>query len=386
LGITDVYASPLLKARRGSAHGYDVIDPACLNPELGDEETFARMVRKLKQYGMGLLLDIVPNHMAASDENPWWQDVLQNGLDSPYADYFDLDWDPGRPGLSGKVILPILGAPYGNALENQEITLILEDDGFWVDCYGRRLPLRPASYCRILTRWLEGLSGLLGTGHPAVLQLMDLLDELNRLPSPKEKQEFTNIFQQIKDSLRQWSSRFPEVKAFVEEDLRCLNGRAGNPQSFNFLDQLLREQVYRLAFWQVANEESNYRRFFDINDLVSIQVEEEHVFTATHDFILQLARSGQVTGLRIDHIDGLYDPETYLSRLQEHLHGKRGKPGFYVVAEKILGSDEEIPSEWPVCGSTGYDFLNKLSGIFVDKKEAGTLNELFTKLDRKSVV
>ncbi|MFZ5632241.1 MAG: malto-oligosyltrehalose synthase [Bacillota bacterium] len=376
LGITDLYASPLLKARRGSPHGYDVTDPTRLNPELGGEEDFAALAETLRQHGMGLLLDIVPNHMAASTENPWWLDVLRNGPGSPYAGCFDIDWNPVRPGLAGKVLLPILGEPYGKVLENRELALEAAEDGLWIRYFDQRLPLSPGSSGRILAGWSGELAGV--PGCPALPQLAGLLNMLEKLSALKDEKELAPAFGRAWGIFWRLYSTYPGVKTFTDDKLEVLNGRKGDPQSFDRLDGILSEQYYRLAFWRAAGEKINYRRFFDVSGLVSLRMEEEEVFEATHSLILSLARSGQVTGLRIDHIDGLHDPCSYLARLQDRLSGRGDRPGFYVVAEKILGDDEDLPSGWPVCGTTGYDFLNTLNGIFVDRRGAAELDRLYT--------
>ncbi|MBO8128757.1 MAG: malto-oligosyltrehalose synthase [Peptococcaceae bacterium] len=373
LGITDLYASPLLKARQGSPHGYDVTDPTRLNPELGGEEAFSALAESLKQHGMGLLLDIVPNHMAASSENPWWVDVLRHGPDSPYSSYFDVDWHPARPGLTGKVLIPILGAPYGKTLENRELTLTLAENGFWVCYHEWRLPLSPRSYHRILRYRLEELAKTLGAGHPAVRELKNLAG------SPDELCDRA-AFQRVVERLWQLYYAYPEIKKFIDENLRLLNGRKEDPASFDRLDRILSEQAYRLAFWRVAREEINYRRFFDVSELVSLRMEDGQVFSSTHALVLQLAGAGQVTGLRVDHIDGLHDPTTYLERLQNRLSSGVGRSGFYVVAEKILSGEEELPRDWPVYGTTGYDFLNTVNGLFVDGQGAAVLDKIYCRL------
>lgn len=380
LGITDLYASPLLKARQGSTHGYDVTDPTRLNPELGGEKAFAALTKVLKEYEMGLLLDIAPNHMAASSENPWWLDVLQNGQNSPYSAYFDIDWQPTKLGLINKVLLPILNAPYGKVLENQELTLILAEDGFWVCYHDRRLPLSPRSYGRILVHWLKTLTEAFEADNPVASQLADLVNILKKLPTRTEEHIFAVVFQQATERLWHLYSTSSRVKAFIDKSLQILNGRKEDPQSFDHLDQILTEQTYQLAFWRTANQEINYRRFFDISGLVSMRIEEEHVFAAAHTRILQLAKEEQVTGLRVDHIDGLHDPGIYLCRLQNYLSVGGLHPRFYVVVEKILGSDEELPVEWPVCGTTGYDFLNMVNGLFIDRWGATSLDEIYMRL------
>ncbi|MGQ9711948.1 MAG: malto-oligosyltrehalose synthase [Desulfotomaculales bacterium] len=380
LGITDIYASPLLQARRGSTHGYDVTDPTRLNPELGGEDGFTALAGLLRARGMGMLLDIVPNHMAAATENPWWLDVLRYEPDSAYASYFDIDWEPARPGLAGRVLLPILGAPYGSVLENGELTLAPAEDGFWVGYGERRLPISPRTYGRILSSWPEALAGALGSDHPAVSACADLLDAVKRLPAPTEAEAFASRFQEVRHKLWRLYNTSSEVKAVLDESLKVFNGRKGDPQSFDRLDRLLAEQPYRLAFWRVGNQEVNYRRFFDVSDFVCVRVEQEHVFAATHALVLRLAAAGQVTGLRIDHIDGLYDPAAYLRRLQDRLGAPGEGAAFYVVAEKILSSDEELPAAWPVHGTTGYDFLNAVNGLFVDGRGAAALGEIYAGL------
>lgn len=381
LGITDLYSSPLLQAQRGSAHGYDVTDPTRINPEFGGEEEFKALTGKLRQHDMGLLLDIVPNHMAASTENPWWLDVLRHGPESPYASYFDVDWQPSRPGLLNKVLLPILGAPYGKVLENQELSLTLDKDGFWICYYETRLPLSPGSHSRILEYRFESLGKTNNEEHQDVREpLADLINMFKGLPPRREEHTYINAFQRALDKLWQLYNNSSRLKSFIDETLRQLNGIKGEPQTFNALDRLLGEQVYRLAFWRVANQEINYRRFFNVSDKVSLHMEKDFVYRATHAKILELVEAGLVTGLRIDHIDGLYDPQEYLNRLQAPFSGKGQSPGFYIVAEKILGRDEELPADWPVYGTTGYDFLNVVNNLFVDRHEATTLDRIYDRL------
>ena len=374
LGITDLYASPLLQARRGSPHGYDVTVPGRLNPELGGTQPFQMLAETLKEYNMGLVLDIVPNHMAAGSENPWWRDVLRFGQASLYASFFDIDWQPARPGLSGKILLPVLGAPYGRTLENGELKLIVAEDGLWVTCRGERYPLGPASTCMILTQWSGSLSKDPENSQTAGAHPGDLAGTLKSLP-PAQNPEFREAFRQVWDLFRRIYSNSPGVKAFIEDQLRILSGRKGDPASFERLDRLLGAQAYRLASWRAAGDEINYRRFFDITGLVSLRVEEELVFEAVHALIFQLIEAGRVTGLRIDHIDGLHDPQTYLCRLQERLPGAERL--FYVVVEKILGEDEKLPPGWPVYGTTGYDFLNQLNGLFIDGEGAWCLDRFY---------
>ncbi|MDD4238786.1 MAG: malto-oligosyltrehalose synthase [Desulfotomaculaceae bacterium] len=376
LGITCLYVSPLFKARQGSPHGYDVTDPTSLNPELGSEEDFAALAETLQQHGMGLLLDIVPNHMATDTENPWWLDVLQNGPGSPYAGFFDIDWNPITPGLAGKVLLPILGELYGKALENQQLAIKTAEDGFWISYFDQRLPLSPGSSGRILAGWSRELAA--DRACLALPQLTGLLDMLGKMAVLKDERELALEFRRAWGIFWCLCNTYTRLKTFTDHKIKFINGKKGDPQSFDRLDEILSEQYFRLAFWRSASDKINYRRFFDVSDLVSLRMEEEEVFEATHSLILSLARSGQVTGLRIDHIDGLQDPHSYLTRLQNRLSGRADFPSFYVVIEKILGDGEDLPSGWPVCGTTGYDFLNTLNGIFVDRRGATELDRLYT--------
>jgi (1->4)-alpha-D-glucan 1-alpha-D-glucosylmutase len=369
LGISDLYCSPIYKARPGSSHGYDVTDPLHLNPELGTEEEFDELVQELERNGMGLLLDIVPNHMAASPENPWWMDVLENGAGSPYAAYFNIEWHPAvaKGGLENKVLLPILGGPYGAVLENQELTLALDERGFFVRYYDRRLPLDPKSYGMILSHRLEPPGPA-----PEIAGLLEAVENLpprsgafrKRIEQRRRSQEI------IKRRIWELYNANPRIKAFLDENLRQFNGVKGNPRSFDLLDQLLAEQAYRPAFWRLATERINYWRFFDVTDLVGIRTEDPEVFRATHALICRLASRGKISGVRIDHIDGLYDPLGYLRRLQGCLHS-------YAVVEKILLADDELPPEWPVSGTTGYDFLNAVNGVFVDAAGLAKLDRVY---------
>lgn len=373
LGVSDLYASPLLGAKPGSPHGYDVTDPTRFNPELGGQADFAALAGELRQKEMGLLLDIVPNHMAAGSENAWWGDVLRRGRDSPYAGYFDIDWHSAVPGLAGRVLVPVLGEPFGKVLENRELTLSLAEDGFWVNYFDRRLPLSPASGRRILSEWLKTPFENPSAEHPVTPSIKVLLEKLED-PAVTGEKKWVHFYCHFWEMYR----ILPEVRLVINSGLDAFNGHKGIPGSFHRLEQILGEQAYRLAFWRTANEKINYRRFFDISDLVSLKVEEEPVFEATHKFILQLAKEGRVTGFRIDHIDGLHDPEAYLARLQRRLTGNGRETGFYVIAEKILSEDELLPAGWQVFGTTGYDFMNKVNGLFVDESGTGFLNKFYT--------
>ena len=387
LGITDLYASPIFQARRGSSHGYDVTDPTRLNVELGTEENFESLVSALKERGMGLLLDIVPNHMAASVENRWWTDVLERGQGSPFSGFFDIDWHSPKKALTNKVLLPILGGPYGRMIEEQEISLRLEKGGFTVHCSSVKLPVSILSYPRILSLRLPSLEETYGPDHPSFRELWDLVTTIEHLPKAAEAdaeaaRERHASEEGIKERLLRLYTERPEIREHIDETLRMVNGRKGDPASFDPLDRILSEQHYWLSFWRLANEEINYRRFFAVSDLVSLRVEDPRVFDASHDLILRLAREGKITGLRVDHVDGLYDPHGYLVRLMQRLTGSEDEnpsPGFYVLVEKILGRDEALPPAWPIHGTTGYDFMNALNGVFINAGGVKTLDEIYAR-------
>ncbi len=389
LGVTDVYASPLLQARPGSEHGYDVTDPTRLNRDLGSEAEFEGLVRELRERRMGLLLDIVPNHMSAVGENRWWRDVLESGQDSRFAGFFDIDWHSPRKVLEKKVLLPILKGPYGRMLENQEISLRLEKEGFFVHHLGMKLPVSVPSYARILAHRLEALEDTHGPDHPSFRELRGLVSEIEHLAGPAaldraDPSKRSRELESVKARFRRLYTGRAEIKAHVDETVRAFNGRKGDPGSFILLDRLLADQAYWLSYWRLANEEINYRRFFAISDLVGLRVEDHRVFDASHALIQRMVRSGMVTGLRVDHIDGLYDPLGYLARLRDRLGAEEGSAGeaaapCYVVVEKVLAEEEPLPPDWPVFGSTGYDFLNVVNGVFVNAPGARALHGIYSR-------
>ena len=365
LGITDVYASPIFRAHSDIANGYDIVDPTSLSPSLGSRDEFIAFCSQLKQHDMGLVLDIVPNHMAAHTANRWWRDVLENGPSSPYAYYFDVEWDPPSRQRGGKILWPILGAPYAEVLERRELVLGLSEDGFAVQYFDRSLPIDPATYGTIVSRVERGVANA-GEGCGPVIEGISFLGSLiQSLPptSATDAEEITRRYGEKEELKRQLWTLYATSDCFhsrIDEAIRAFNGEAGDPRSFDLLDGLLGQQPYVLSFWQVAREKVNYRRFFDITDLVGVNVEEEEVFAATHALVFELADGGLVTGLRIDHIDGLYDPGQYLRRLRDRL------PDIYIVVEKILESKETLSPDWPVSGTTGYDFIDALGSVMVD--------------------
>ena len=390
LGITDLYASPLFQARHGSLHGYSVTNPMQINREIGSRASFDSLVRKLRKLQMGILFDIVPNHMALSHENPWWMDVLENGISSPYAIFFDIDWHPPSRVLDGRVLLPILGQPYSQALESQELRLSLEENGFIVNYYNHKFSLDPKTYMDIISHGLPDLEKHLGESHPAVIGLKGLVIQCEHLParslvSHKKSRERHILKEVLKKSLWMLYRQMPEVGDFIDANLKTFNGNKGDPGSFDLLDNLLFKQPYRLAFWQVALEMINYRRFFSINDLIGIRIEDPEVFEAfEHGLLYDLIKKGEVTGLRVDHIDGLYDPLQYLERLKSGFYKgdskHAGGDDYYIVVEKILGQDETLPPEWPVSGSTGYDYTNVVNGLFIEEQGFEKLQAVFSSL------
>ncbi|HLJ13576.1 MAG TPA: malto-oligosyltrehalose synthase [Bryobacteraceae bacterium] len=374
LGITDLYASPWFRPRRGSLHGYDIVNPMQMNSELGTDHDLEELMVKLEHYGMGVVLDVVPNHMAASTENPWWRDVLENGPSSEYSSFFDIDWHPltGKAAVlqQNRVLLPILGALYGKVLESQELVLKIDDAGLFVRYYDYRLPLDPKTWRPILE---ESLSQLRNTGagdSPGASELAALAEAADRLPDRNiTAPEQIHIRNRDKESLKQALWRLyhdtPEITHAVDAALLVLNGSKGDEASFQRLDRILSRQAWRVAWWKVAYEEINYRRFFDVNELVGLKVEVPQAFRARHERFLRLVRTGKVPALRIDHVDGLNDPLDYLRSIQQSVDPRGSAQALYLVVEKILGAGEELPADWPVSGTTGYDFLNALNGVFV---------------------
>jgi (1->4)-alpha-D-glucan 1-alpha-D-glucosylmutase len=407
LGVSDIYSSPILMARPGSLHGYDVVDHTKINPELGTEDEFVGFAHELRERGMGVLMDVVPNHMCiASGANRWWQDVLENGPGSPYARFFDVDWHPPKENVANKVLLPILGDQYGRVLENQEIKISYRGGSFFTNYYENSLPVAPRSATHILQLALVELRRALSDSHADVLELESVITALGHLPpstdsDPARVRERRREIVVIKRRLSNLVKSSQQVRHAVHQALIELNGRRDDPHSFDRLEQLLSEQAYRLSYWRVAADEINYRRFFDINELAAVRIEERPVFTAVHEITFRLLKKGCVTGLRIDHVDGLLDPEKYLRDLQRacaavlrrsravasanangsSVDGARGvdkkERPFYVVVEKILGHDELLRTDWPVYGTTGYEFMNLLNGVFVDTQNGQAVHELY---------
>lgn len=387
LGTTHLYASPRFRARKGSLHGYDVADAARVNSELGTEEEFQSLVNRLHNYGMGLLLDIVPNHMAASEENPWWMDLLENGQQSEFASYFDIDWG-ADPLQRSRILLPVLGDNYGKVLESQGIGLHYDDQGFFIRYYQNRFPIRPESYRQILAVCMEELEKAeesVNGVRRIVKRACEISAELTMPPesAAREKEARGSKITQLKNEL--WEIyREPGIfRRAIDQTLRLFNGIKGVRRSFDRLDTLLSSQVYRLAYWRRASQEINYRRFFDINELVGIRIENPKVFEARHAPVFRLMKEGAVDALRIDHIDGLRDPFDYLCTLRKRIDEiapHNGRPEPYVVVEKIICAPETLPQEWPVAGTTGYDFVNAANLLLVEPAGYRYLERLYQRL------
>lgn len=390
LGVSHCYASPYLRARPGSTHGYDIIDHKKLNPEIGSEEDFQVFVTALREHGMGQILDIVPNHMGVmGSDNAWWLDVLENGRASDYAEYFDIDWDPLKDELQGKVLIPMLGDQYGSVLDSGELKLAFDKvmGEFSISYHEHRFPVNPREYPRILARSLERIDQTAEAQREEFLQFQSLISAFSNLPSgsetsPEKKAERMRDKEIHKRRLATLCAQSPEITQYIESNVREFNGKAGDPSSFNELHELIKTQAYRLAYWRVAADDINYRRFFDINDLAGLRMENAAVFEVTHRFVFELLRTGVVDGLRIDHPDGLYDPAQYFRRLQCSLESGKveencGYKQLYVVIEKILSGDEQLPKDWPVYGTTGYEFVNLLNGLFVEPTAIGKMDRIY---------
>ncbi|MEO8187651.1 MAG: 4-alpha-glucanotransferase, partial [Burkholderiaceae bacterium] len=378
LGISHVYCSPYLRARPGSLHGYDIVDHGTLNPEIGSRDDFERFVAALDAHGMGHLCDVVPNHVGVMGaDNAWWMDVLENGPASACADYFDIDWAPLDADIAGRVLVPVLGDPYGAVLERGELKLAFEPEPgtFAVTYSEHRFPIDPREYPALLRPALQRAADRLTPD--AAAAVTNLVDRLRALPARaaidtaahRQRDSAT-----LKRDLSQLAARHPPLSAAIAQVVTEFNGQPGRAETFERLHALLEAQAFRLAYWRVASDEINYRRFFDINDLAALRMENESVFDATHSFILKLAAAGKIHGLRIDHPDGLHDPARYFEQLQARYRQyvtEAGAPGgtdvapIYVVLEKITASHEHMPERWPVSGTTGYRFANVVNGLFV---------------------
>jgi (1->4)-alpha-D-glucan 1-alpha-D-glucosylmutase len=400
LGVSHVYASPVFTARAGSTHGYDVVDPTAINPELGGEEGYAAFVAALKTHGLALMLDIVPNHMAVLDApNPWWRDVLKHGRASRYADWFDIEWAPASEELRDKVLLPLLEAPYGDVLARGDIVAAFDAPrgSFELRVGGERLPLDP----REVARALEPMART-ADDPPAMAAWHMIAAALVALPASSDASDAARRARAartatLEASLADLCAREPAVRARLDARIARLNGTPGDDASFDALHALIKAQPYRLAYWRMAGDEISYRRFVDVNALAGLRMERDDVFEATHARILAMVARGEVAALRVDHPDGLADPAAYFARLQravrppaeathagDYTSAGRRLP-IYVVVEKILTGDEALPAPWPVHGTTGYDFAALTHALFVDGASAARFERLYRAFTRIEV-
>jgi (1->4)-alpha-D-glucan 1-alpha-D-glucosylmutase len=417
LGVTHLYLSPVLAAAPGSLHGYDVVDHGRLSSELGGAEAYARLAQACRARGMGILLDFVPNHMGIGPDNPWWMDVLENGPSSVHAPAFDVDWTPLKSELDHKVLVPVLGDQFGRVLERGELVLARDGGVLSVRYFDYRFPVAPRSVPLLLRHGLEKLRAALGPEDPHLQELESICVSLEKLAprtdtSPEAVADRAREKEVAKRRLAALCEASAAVAAFMDGNVRVFNGQPGDPRSFDLLQRLLDAQAYRLAFWRVAGEEINYRRFFDVNGLAAIRMEDPRVFGEAHRLVLALVRDGLATGLRIDHPDGLYAPHAYFRRLQA-LHllerarlaaGRAARPldrptaalllerlfealeagrlprrSLHVVAEKIVVAPERLPESWDVDGTTGYEFLALVNGLFVDPRAERTFDGIWAR-------
>jgi (1->4)-alpha-D-glucan 1-alpha-D-glucosylmutase len=389
LGISHVYCSPYLKARPGSTHGYDIVDHQSLNPELGSQDDYDHFIQVLKKHSMGQVLDIVPNHMGVGgSDNAIWLDVLENGEASKYAFFFDIDWRPAKLELRGKILLPFLGKPYGNALVDGDLQLRLESGACSVYFAEHRFPVDPSTYPAILNFNLQALQEELKEDDPDFLEYQSLISAFSHLPKRHEKsvekiKERDRDKEIHKNRLGALIQRNTTIAQHLEKVITTFKGQPGHPETFDYFHQLLESQAWRLSFWKTAADEINYRRFFDVNELAGVRMEIEEVFTQTHPLILDLVKKDAVDGLRIDHPDGLYHPKEYFTRLQQAIATEnKAKEPFFVIVEKILAPDESLREDWPVAGTTGYEFLNLLNGLFVDPRAEKILTQIYHRFIR----
>lgn len=373
LGISHIYSSPVLKARRGSMHGYDIVDYDIISDDAGGKVGFDRLTDKVKNVNMGWILDIVPNHMAIDKDNKLLNELLENGPENIKNLHFDIDWNHHYDSLQGKLLLPILGNVYAACLEHGEIKLAYQKKGFAIAYYDYLFPLKIESYVTILGQKLEELLDLTDRESAGIIKFLGVLYVIKNLPSARNADGRFDEISFAKEMLWELYTQNAIIQSYIDNILIEFNGNKGDPGSFTLLDNIHDEQYYKLSYWKVANEELNYRRFFIINDLISVRVEDPVVFDTVHKQVCQLYNEGRISGLRIDHIDGLYDPAGYLQRLRSCIDDG------YIVVEKILGTNESLPDDWLVEGTTGYDFCNIVNQLFCCSRNELKYTQLYQK-------
>jgi len=367
LGIGDVYSSPLLAARDGSTHCYDTVDHSKLNPQITTDQDFVDFSDAIQKKGMGFLLDIVPNHIGINSNqgftNQWWLDVMENGQASLFSHYFDIDWN--RTNNPGKVLVPFFGKPIGQLLDDSELQVVYEKESgrFQIQYYSLGVPLDVASYAAIFEHALK---------HHSDQKIHDALEAARKIPAHTEtnsKQERADQGKQLKEQIRKLMAD-DSTRSAIEAGLKQLNGSKEDPKSHDDLYNLIQQQAYRICHWKVAADEINYRRFFEINDLMAVRVEKKDVFEDAHRLVFQHVKDGRINALRIDHPDGLHDPARYFECLQKDIKQLLPQLGpdskFYLLVEKILEPGEKLEKKWPIDGTTGYEFMNQLNSVFVD--------------------
>lgn len=396
LGIAAAYTSPYFAAEPGSTHGYDVTNHNELNAELGGAEAHAAFTDALRDAGLQHVVDFVPNHMGISTAtNPWWRDVLEHGPRARSSGFFDIDWNPVKRELRRKLLLPILGDQYGHVLERGELQLEFDDGRLVLRYFDHKLPINPRQAPRVYRTGLTALTASLGPAHPDLVEFLNILNALQSRSAHSDtaadaSAEPGHEDDELVDRLRQLAGRSREIREHIDAAIREFNGVPGRPESFDALHELLEEQAYRLAYWRTAAHEINYRRFFDINALAGLRVEAPEVFASIHQLLARLLREGRVTGVRIDHPDGLFDPAKYFEMLQDlaaeawGCDRPQGTRPLYVVAEKILSGRERLPAQWAVHGTTGYNFLNQVNGLFVAPANARRMRRVYNKLTGRS--
>ncbi|HXW08427.1 MAG TPA: malto-oligosyltrehalose synthase [Vicinamibacterales bacterium] len=391
LGAGACYTSPYFTATPGSTHGYDVVNHNEINPELGGEDGHRAFTACLTAHGLGHVVDFVPNHMGIdTGRNAWWRDVLENGPSSPASRFFDVDWDPIKPELHAKLMLPILGDQYGSALERGELQLAFRDGSLLLTYFDYELPVNPRQAPRVYRRAVEPLAAALGRDNSRLLEFQSILASLQNLP-PYTEQAAERVAERQREKevararLAKLVAECPTVREHIEQAVREVNGEPGRSGSFDAMHELLEAQAYRVSYWRAASHEINYRRFFDINTLAGLRVEDPAVFEATHQLLARLLRDGAVSAVRIDHPDGLFDPARYFEMLQDlacrawDVERETPRP-LWVAAEKILSAGEQLPPRWAVHGTTGYNYLNDLNGLFVDAKQVKRVRRAYAKL------
>jgi len=414
LGVDGIYSSPLFEAVPGSPHGYNITDSNSINPEIGSNDDFNRFITALKENGLKHIIDIVPNHMGIKGgNNLLWQDILENGRWAKYGHFFDIDWDSTKIDLKNRLLLPVLGDQFGAVLENGELQILYNEGKLFLSYWGNLFPIAPETYHFVLDynkkEWKEHYD----KDDLEFAEYLSIIRSFRNTPTANEMEERYREKDISKQRLHQLVERSDKIRDIVLHNLHKINGEKGDSSSFNLLEELLNAQHYRIASWHVASEEINYRRFFDINDLAAIRIEDKTVFSFHHRLIFELLKTGKVDGLRIDHSDGLYDPIGYFKNLQhrylyelveKELLNEYGelqehdyelietaiddypldeKLPLFVVIEKILDRKEDLPEDWAVSGTVGYEFLNALNGIFICRQHEEKFEDIYVKVTEK---